>query len=507
MSTQQNITPERKLKGIYLNSPQANTATLPAKQPFQLTNVNSAKFFKARKNSHSKRRAGENESLYEESMKLKIQTNNLKEENLRLKTQIQVTEKELEKRDQLVEEVTLSLNSNMKCSECSLKNPASPVKHKKMLAILKSSLTNNLKKQVKDLRSEVSDLKKEKMDMKNTKVTELNIELNVMKDEWLRLRNILEENFKSKAGKEQQQEAKALKSGLQERDVFIDTMRSDNMALAQAWSIKDEEITKLTNSVADFKSKYDKQKKLINSLKKTKKLIRDKDREILRIKSENIDFDEKASKIKEDQFKKLKEKDHEILKLKAQLERSKTKINKSSLKTEKRRETHSSRPRSNPASLRDNSSEKKLKSKVSDKASSHNSEAYEVQVKKTSAHGTPKQSSPKKVAALPRTKKNIKELKNAILQLQCKMNDYNTDSDGLVDKLLPSDNMPIANFLQKLKDFMAYSLPDEVEDLANTLAHNNKTVTKKMVKSFFKNEAKLKKFDRSTGINFVNIYR
>lgn len=183
MSTQQNITPERKLKGIYLNSPQANTATLPAKQSFQLTNVNSAKFFKARKNSHSKRRAGENESLYEESMKLKIQTNNLKEENLRLKTQIQVTEKELEKRDQLVEEVTVSLNSNMKCSECSLKNPASPVKHKKMLAILKSSLTNNLKKQVKDLRSEVSDLKKEKMDMKNTKVTELNIELNVMKDE------------------------------------------------------------------------------------------------------------------------------------------------------------------------------------------------------------------------------------------------------------------------------------------------------------------------------------
>jgi hypothetical protein len=183
--SQQNqyITPERKLKGIYMYSPQERTVNAQPKQQIQLTNVNSAKFFKARKQSHSKLRAGETESLYEESMKIKIQINNLKEDNLKLKTQIQTTEKELEKRDQVIEEVMSSLNKNLKCSECSLKDPASPVRHKKLLAILKTSLTNNLKRQVKDLRQEVSDLRKEKMEVKNTKVNEVTTELEIMKEE------------------------------------------------------------------------------------------------------------------------------------------------------------------------------------------------------------------------------------------------------------------------------------------------------------------------------------
>ena len=57
------------------------------------------KFFKNRKLSHSRKKPGEKETLYEESMKLKIFNNNLKEDNHRLKTQIQVIENELEKRD------------------------------------------------------------------------------------------------------------------------------------------------------------------------------------------------------------------------------------------------------------------------------------------------------------------------------------------------------------------------------------------------------------------------
>ena len=117
------------------------------------------KFFKNRKLSHSRKKPGEKETLYEESMKLKIFNNNLKEENHRLKTQIQVIENELEKRDQQMEEVILSLNKNLKCNECSEKDPIAPVKHNKLMAILKSSLTNNLKKQVKDLRQELSELK------------------------------------------------------------------------------------------------------------------------------------------------------------------------------------------------------------------------------------------------------------------------------------------------------------------------------------------------------------
>ena len=80
-----------------------------------LSNLKHGKFFKTRKSSHSRSRADNgNETLYEESMKLKIQNNKLKEENLRLKTQVQITEKEVEKRDELVENVVISLNKNLK---------------------------------------------------------------------------------------------------------------------------------------------------------------------------------------------------------------------------------------------------------------------------------------------------------------------------------------------------------------------------------------------------------
>lgn len=70
----------------------------------------------------------------------------------------------MKNRDKLVEEVVMSLNKNSKWSECSLKDPGSPAKQGKLLAIIKSSLTNNLKKQIKDLRQEVSELRKDKMD-------------------------------------------------------------------------------------------------------------------------------------------------------------------------------------------------------------------------------------------------------------------------------------------------------------------------------------------------------
>lgn len=148
------------------------TQSVPAPQPpnaaeshtLILSKLKQPKFFKNRKQSHSKKRSNENESLYEESIKLKIQNNNLKEENKKLKTQILVTEKEVEKRDKLVEEVVMSLNKNLKCSECSLKDPSSPAKQGKLLAIIKSSLTNNLKKQIKDLKQEVTELRKDKMD-------------------------------------------------------------------------------------------------------------------------------------------------------------------------------------------------------------------------------------------------------------------------------------------------------------------------------------------------------
>lgn len=216
------------------NAQGAQTIQEKPQQAFQISNLKAGKFFKTRKSTHSRSRAGERETLYEESMKLKMQNNMLKEENLRLKTQVQITEKEIEKRDELVENVVISLNKNLKCSECSLKDPASPVKHKKLMAILKSSLTNNLKKQVKDLRQEVETLKKDKMDKKVTKMNELQAELDAMTEECSRLRIILEENFKGMQLKSKDADMEALRNEIMHKDQIIEQMQSDNTEIAQA---------------------------------------------------------------------------------------------------------------------------------------------------------------------------------------------------------------------------------------------------------------------------------
>lgn len=193
---------------------------------------------------------------------------------MKMKTQIQAVEKELEKRDKLVEDVILSLNKNLKCSEWSIKDPASPVKQNKLMAILKSSLTNNLKKQVKDLRQEVTELRKERSDKKYTKMNEVTTELEVMQQEWLRLREMLENNFKITPGPSTS-EIKVLQHHNDEKNVVIEQMRDDNTALAQAWKEKDDYIANINQTITDLKNKNDKQKKLLASQKKTKKQLRE----------------------------------------------------------------------------------------------------------------------------------------------------------------------------------------------------------------------------------------
>ncbi|CAI2367351.1 unnamed protein product [Moneuplotes crassus] len=288
------------------------------------TDLKTGKFFKNRKLSHSKRRSGEKETLYEESMKLKILNNTIKEENLKYKTQMQILENELEKRDQLMEDVILSLNKNLKCSECVSKDPASPVDNNKLMAILKSSLTNTLKKQVKDLRQELSELNKEKKEKKYTKINEVTTELEVMQEECTRLRGLLEESLKAKP-QPPDENIDHLQEQLDEKDALIKQMESDNVALAQALQSKDDLAEKAKNNHSDLKEKYDKQKKLLAAQKKTKKKCREYQKEILKLKKEAKEEKSKHQKYKEEVNKKMKDKDSEIHSLKQQLSYHKNK--------------------------------------------------------------------------------------------------------------------------------------------------------------------------------------
>ena len=145
------------------------------------------------------------------------------------------------------------------------------MKHSKIQAIIKSSLTNNLKKQIKDLRLEVEDLKKEKMDKRITRLSEVTAELEAMQQEWIRLRNLLEQNIRSRSNKQSTNEdIEILRNILREKDEAIKKLKSEISSISLSSKEKEallEESNKLNN---DLKQKMEKLKKQNADLLKIK---------------------------------------------------------------------------------------------------------------------------------------------------------------------------------------------------------------------------------------------
>jgi len=67
----------------------------------------------------------EKEQLYEEAIKLKMQTNNYREENLKLKTKIKILENEVAKKEKAIEDIYSSNQFFQKSSQPQLA-PALP---------------------------------------------------------------------------------------------------------------------------------------------------------------------------------------------------------------------------------------------------------------------------------------------------------------------------------------------------------------------------------------------
>ncbi len=128
----------------------------------------------------------EREQLYEDNLKQKLTANHLKDENMRLKTRIQMLEGEMLKKDKLIGEL--------------ISKPEGAPKPK--VKQLESHLTQNLKRRIKEMQivigSKTEELDLIKRNMKNTKQQEMEIELRAFAEECQRLRGQLEEVIKSK---------------------------------------------------------------------------------------------------------------------------------------------------------------------------------------------------------------------------------------------------------------------------------------------------------------------
>ena len=127
-------------------------------------------------------------------MKQRITTNNLKDENTRLKTRLQMIENTLQRKDKLIDDLIQAQEANYGMPNNKRSVPSGKGEQ--------THLILNLKKKIRDLISEKQvineDVERLKRNIRSTKLTEVEAEVKIYMEECARLRHQLEEVIKSK---------------------------------------------------------------------------------------------------------------------------------------------------------------------------------------------------------------------------------------------------------------------------------------------------------------------
>lgn len=289
---------------------------------------------------------------------------------------------------------------------------------------------------------------------------------------------MLENNFKA-VPDSNTSEIKVLQHHNDEKNVVIVQMRDDNTALAQACKEKDDHIANINQIIADLKNKNEKQKKLLASQKKTKKQLREHQKDVLKLKKQINEKEYQLTALKDDLQKRVKEKEIEVGRLKNEVEVLKNKSSptiqnadlKGSLGKINGADSHSSHTKepsvhpkpANKKSERERSSDSKNHETTEAKIQNERSPKAKVSV----AHKEEASASNSKV-------KSLKELKHVIYQLNCKINEHSLELKEFINKIIFKNDdfeksIESAELTACLKHFMSYSHPNEIDDLVKLL--------------------------------------
>jgi hypothetical protein len=117
--------------------------------------------------------------------------NNLRDDNIKLRTRLHMTENELARKDKMIDELLL-MQSEAQSKQAPVPKVRTETHH----------LVVNLKRKVREQQMELATRKDEvellKRNLKNTRTHETEVEIKLYMDECLRLRQSLEEVIKSK---------------------------------------------------------------------------------------------------------------------------------------------------------------------------------------------------------------------------------------------------------------------------------------------------------------------
>ena len=138
----------------------------------------------------------ERERLYDDVMKQRMTTNNLNQENIKLKTRIHMIEAELQRKDRVIDDLVQQQEQNFGMPQGKFAaGRTGPLKGETHLVI-------NLKRKIKELQSEKQRGDEEKSalerNIRSTRLTEIEVEVKLYMEECARLRHQLEEVIKSK---------------------------------------------------------------------------------------------------------------------------------------------------------------------------------------------------------------------------------------------------------------------------------------------------------------------
>ncbi|CAG9327191.1 unnamed protein product [Blepharisma stoltei] len=256
------------------------------------------------------------ERLYEDNMALKLKMNMINEEMVKLRTKLNQYEREIIKRDDLIEE---------------LRNPAEKIPGQN---IKQTHLVANLKQSIKELRMDLQakdeEINKLKKNIKSTRSSEMEIEIQAYIDECTRLRHHLEEVMRQRDSPRSSQGFANAEDRNYQQEVQMNNLHNEN-----------QQLTKVLAEVQEEASRW-KEKALENE--KNKKNAAPKKGEANNLKNEiqklkaQLDAGQKNLAVKEADLKMISEKSKkEAQDLVSKLEMSEEKIREQNLLIEQLR--------------------------------------------------------------------------------------------------------------------------------------------------------------------------
>ncbi|CAD8104129.1 unnamed protein product [Paramecium primaurelia] len=229
----------------------------------------------------SQYRVKESEKLFEESLQLKLLMNQLKDENIKLKTRNTNLEKDLQKCQKIIEEVETT--GNMK------RFYAKPSTDNQMILSFKG--------QIKELRQNLDQREQEilalKKSAKYTKLTEMEIERKMLQDETIRLKQVIDELVQQNLYAQQKEhDLQKLQDMISQRDNLIKQLQQDIEQYETDNKNLQSQLQQLISAYQDLDREYSKLDQTMQNK------IKNKDKQLIELKTQLTRLKEQYEKEK-----------------------------------------------------------------------------------------------------------------------------------------------------------------------------------------------------------------